>query len=150
MIQIVQIKPPKLSNPNLTYVKDTYVVQNGLLFDYYPIKTKPLILDKVFSIEVSPPLLQDGYVCIDKEIYKVSANDLMKRKVYANKQYSTTKTTTITEQQFVSNKPESKSNEVPGIEIDKDADLAWENQIDSLLQNITSKTGERWEVSYNP
>lgn len=150
MVQIVQLKPPKLTSPNLTCVKDTYVVQNGLLFDYYPIKTKPLILDKVYSIEQSPPVILDGFVCIGKELYRVSADDIMKRKVYGNKRYSAADTTTDTSTKSVSNRPKQKSDDSIGFEIDQNADLAWQNQIDSLLQNITSKTGESWEVSYNP
>lgn len=149
MIQFVQVKPPKDSRPTLEYTKDTFVVRNGLLFDYYPMKASVLIPDKIFNIIVSPPILTDGYACLGKEIYEVSKQDLMKRKVYVSKQYSNRGSSTQPEQS-VPNPPKQELDNSSGIEIDEDANLAWENQIDSLLQNLTAKTGEHWEVSYNP
>ena len=72
MIQIVQVKPPKLSSPNLVYTKDTYVVQNGLLFDYYPIKTKPLISYISLSIQTYPALIKGGDCSIENTLPEIS------------------------------------------------------------------------------
>lgn len=148
MIQFAQSKPPKYTKPNLVYTKDTFVVQNGLLFDYYPIEARILIPDKVYELRISPPIIREGYACINKTIYQVSVTDLIKRKVYVNKQFTGT-SNGATKGKSVSSKSEQSVVGDVGIEIDKDADLAWENQIDSLLQNIAAKAGGQWEVSDN-
>ena len=134
-----------------------FVVQNGLLFDYYPVKVGPHSLSIFLSIEVSPPVLTDGFICYQRKIYKVSANDLLRRRINVKNEQSVETTDTKREKAKSTN---SRTDSVPDnrtqradefVEHEKseDINLAFKNQIDSLLHAYSSKEGEEWEITGN-
>lgn len=149
---------PKWSRGTLDVINNTFVVRNGLLFEYYPIAVRPYGKDdKFLQLEISPGIRSQGIACIAKKLYKVTLEDLERRRINVSKREggdtarSTTSSTTSKGKspklKAVGNK--QGSSKILGSNFSKAIDVAWENQIDSLLQNIAAKAGGQWEVSDN-
>lgn len=144
---------PKVTKATLVKLKNTLAVQNGELFDYYPLKLGETVGNYV-ELEVRPSVLKEGYVCIDKKFYKLTFKDLLKGKLNVSREYifgNTKDNIANSERSEGSNqsaKPApasarmgqpSTDTDEPGLsrlledKINKDAYLAWADQISTLL-----------------
>lgn len=150
---------PKLTRGSLDLVNNTYVVQNGLLFEYYSISTEPFAVgDKFIKFEISPATMAPGVAIVGKKMYDVPLRDLVRRRIDVSRLRRTESNSdestdsnpakqTRRKGIIKLNSNESGSGTISGDEISKVADLAWENQVDSLLEIIHSKEGEEIEVT---
>lgn len=139
-------KPPKLSKPDLDPSKEYFVVDNGMLFDYYPIKILPTSFGsgRFHKIEKSPPVISDGFVIFKKKIYKLTKEDLLRRRINVSAEYHPTVQPIVA----VSNAPDIHKPAVSQpsrIELSEDANVAWEEQIRTLLHADDPQTWD-WET----
>lgn len=149
---------PKMSSATLDIKDNYYLVKTGLLYNYYPIKVKPYGADDaIIRFEKSPPVLMEGIVIVGKKPYHVTPQDLMRQIIRKSREVAVPKrdkvngksraasTSTVCEtlqhsdQQSVVRKTE--------MEVLKDADAAWAEQIGALFDIISEKEGIEYEVS---
>lgn len=146
---------PKRSRGALEVENNYYVVRNGLLFEYYPFSVKPYSeKDKFIQFEISPGIKAPGVAILENNLYDVSLEDLFRRRINVGKRQvhrtdDNVGTTTKTEE---SRRAKEDSNEsgfgkLFGDEVSKVADMAWENQVESLLQVISTQEGEEFEIT---
>jgi hypothetical protein len=153
---------PKLSRGTLDIINNTYVVRNGMMYEYYPIIcTKPKEQDKFFDIEISPGIMAEGIAIIDRRMYNVSLRDLQRRRINVgnlrtldNGKRKGTKgistesgSKTIKEDNSEPGRNEQRLGEIVGDKVGKVADMAWQNQVDSLLETLHTEEGEEFEVT---
>lgn len=145
---------PKWSRGSLDVINNTFVVQNGLIYEYYPISVKPFKPDaKFIELEVSPGIRSPGKIIVGKKVYDISLADLERRRINVSKRIieDDGRSTSNDPSKGKSSKSKAISNkqrsiEVSGSKFTKAADLAWEDQIDSLLETFYSKEGEEFEI----
>lgn len=148
---------PMWSRGALDVVNNTYVVRNGLLYEYYPIACKPRKPeDKFIKLEISPGIIAPGIAIVGKQLYDVSVDDLFRRRINVSKRHTTIdanvgrtvrtkKTKSIAEPKTSADEQGSSTN--IRNEISEVTDMAWQNQVDSLLQVISAKEGEEFEIT---
>lgn len=163
---------PKMSSEIFEMKNNYYVVTDGVMFNYYPIK---VVLDDetspIIRIEKSPPVLLEGLAVINRQVFKVTLQDLHRRIIRKSRKYNlevlngTTSTSSSTDtgtengiitiatniiESTVQHTDESAVSSDPEVEIGSAADLAWEEQIRTLLSTLSTKEGfggEEWEIS---
>lgn len=165
---------PKMSKTTLEIRKNYYVVPDGDLFHYFPLKVVDENTERpIFRIEKSPSVLMEGIAILGKRLYRVPVQDLMRGVIRKSREIqpanrvnsngstgNTTNPATLpgTGNGAVSNptgSAVSADNNQHGTSSDVDlevceaADLAWEEQIQSLLSFISEKEGGEWQVE-NP
>jgi hypothetical protein len=146
---------PKWSRGSLDVINNTFVVQNGMIYEYYPISVKPYDKDdKFIELEISPGIRSPGKAIIAKNVYDVSLADLERRRINVSKRINEEvgRNTSDTASKAKSSKPKASNNEqrsvpVSGRELTKAADVAWEDQVESLLETFYSKEGEEFEIT---
>ncbi len=154
---------PKHTETTFILRNNFFVVTNGELFNYYPIKvaasneTSPLI-----RIEKLPPVLLEGYAIVGKKIFIVPVQDLQRRIIRKSREIkrdtqNATEPTNTTERQSVSaftnavQSPalpsflESGVIDLTELEIAKVADATWADQIGALYDNPFEEEDD-WEV----
>lgn len=152
------INGPKWTRGALDVINNTYVVQNGLLFEYYPISCVPHAdSDKFIKLQISPGVMVPGIAIVGKKLYDMSLEDLFRRRINVAKRHGRTDDANVVKSSPAkktedSTKLSTDSNESTlgklfGGEIDKVADLAWQNEIDTLLQTFYEEEGEEFEVT---
>lgn len=150
---------PKMSSPKLEIKNNHYVVKVGLLYNYYPIKVSYREDSPIMHFEKTPPVLMEGVAVVNKKAYHVTTKDLQrlivrksrevvaeaKREKVNGNNAETGSTGSVHETVQYSNKP-GVSGEA-SMEILETADNAWQEQIGTLLNLISSKEGEEWVIS---
>jgi hypothetical protein len=170
----VSINTPKLSTRTFELKNNYYVVTNGQVFSYYAIKVFPSDENSpLIRLEKSPPVILEGLAIVNKKAYKVTVGDLLRRVIRKSREIqlealngrsskrTTTTTTTsntkdgsdavigVNSSETVQHKNESGTISETEVEISEVADLAWEEQVGSLLDIILKKEGiegENWEI----
>lgn len=154
---------PKVSLPNLDYKNNCYVVPSGGRFHYFPIKIDEATEDRpTMRFAVTPPILLDGIVMYKRKMYKVRSRDILRGMVLKcleivpakRENNGNTSTSNSTPQVGVAQTSNSdlssfvKSGVDDFIELEdgKDANSAWEEQVESLLGYVSSKEGGEWEI----
>lgn len=151
---------PKWSRGALELINNTYVVRNNLLFEYYPISVKPYTeKDTFIRLEISPGTMSEGIAVIDDNFYDVSLQDLLRRRINVHKRriqddlFDSANTVTRNRRKH-KEKAESSSDSnqqgfsgLFGDEIGEAADVAWEDQVQSLLQTFYTEEGEEFEIT---
>lgn len=156
---------PKLSESFLRPMKNTFACrsENGLLYDYYPIVVKPGPSENLLLFVKAPPVIKDGVVTLNKEQYQVTIQDILRGRIRVATKLTTatnarnSRTTTPSTAgprpggtgNPISNNEQYGADDTLGIEVDKAADMAWEEQVGTLLSTVYSKEG-RWEVERTP
>lgn len=149
-------KGPKESLTTLEPVVGTYAIQNGVLYDYYPIKFGEVKGDFV-SLQRCPPILAEGYVTYQKKLYKVTLKDLLRSRVNVGVgPYSVPTTNNVAGAaitaaaapssptpglQVTAGQPEL--DPITGVQVTQAADVAWKEQVDSLLYSVDPEA--EWE-----
>lgn len=163
-----------MSKTTLEIRKNYYVVPDGDLFHYFPLKVVDENTERpIFRIEKSPSVLMEGIAILGKRLYRVPVQDLMRGVIRKSREIqpanrvnsngstgNTTNPATLpgTSNGAVSaptgsavsadNNQHGTSSDVD-LEVCEAADLAWEEQIQSLLSFISEKEGGEWQVE-NP
>lgn len=155
-----KVNLPKHVETSFILHNNFYVVTNGEIFNYYPIKTytdskeSPLI-----RFERLPPIILEGYAIVGKKIYLVPVQDLQRKIIRKSKEITrdTQNATDATNPQsistligsiqssVVSNGDESEFGGLTEMEITKAADVAWSDQIGALY-NDPFEEEDDWEV----
>lgn len=146
---------PKWSRGTLDVINNTFVVRNGLIYEYYPISVRPYKAGSNFiEFETSPGIVSDGIAIVGKKLYKVTVADLFRRKINVNKREDTDDRSSTSKSATKAKSAKSKtisnkqgSIEAFGSDVSKTADLAWEDQIDTLLETFYTKEGEEVEIT---
>jgi len=148
-------EPPRsLIRNELVFKENSFVVSNpdgtyAYLFAKYASSPN----GNFFNIQMMPPVLKDGFACIEGEIYAVSINELVRGKINVAKRISkesnvehsnTSPAIDGTDELIVAAiasdlKPEASGSD--GFKVTKDVDLAFQNQIDALLDFENLKEG---------
>lgn len=150
---------PKWSRATLDVINNTFAVPNGLLFDYYPISChKNKMIGPYLKIVLSPGIMAEGFAIINKTVYSVSLRDLQRRRINVNNERTEYASSTAIRKPKES-KPTAEStnpaDEQGPFDLSRDqvgqaANVAWEDEINSLFQTLYSKEGEEWEIESAP
>jgi hypothetical protein len=150
---------PKWSRGALDLINNTYVVRNSLLYEYYPISVLPYKdTDPFIKLEVSPGVISEGVAVFGGKAYDVSVSDLFRRRINVRKQRLSTPDDNVGEtgksngeskerREVQDHTNEQRLSDLFGDEVSEVADMAWENQVDSLLQTFHSQEGEEFEIT---
>jgi hypothetical protein len=155
---------PKESKSTLEPMPHTFAVENGLVYDYYPIKLG-LRLGDYIAIQKLPPVMKEGFVTYQKRLYKVTFRDFFRSRVNVgqpaytparNDDGASTSRSTIVDpspSSDVAATPASVgdqqgSESTFGLQINQAADLAWEDQIRTLL--FVDDPQEEWIIETAP
>lgn len=156
--------PPRYSRPNLDKVAGMYIWPNPVTmeFDYYYAKLEKERIGNYVSFVKMPNYLPrgDGFMCFKRKLYKVTLRDFLRRRVnvgvgpYVIPVTSTgAGDTTNSSSNAVSSTPagvvgRSQASDQPissdpvRSEEDLAVDLAWQEQIDTLLHHENPE--EEW------
>lgn len=150
---------PRWSRGALDLINNTYVVRNNLLYEYYPISVLPYKdTDSFLKLEISPGVISSGVAIVDDKVYDVSLEDLYRRRINVKKQRLSTPDVNVggTDEsngtskghgKVKSNTDQQGLSDLFGDEVSEAADVAWEDQVDSLLQVFHSQEGEEFEIT---
>jgi hypothetical protein len=166
---------PKMSHTTLEIRKNYYVIPDGEQFHYFPIKVLDEKTSRdIFRLEKTPPVIIEGIAILDNKLYHVSVKDLMRGVIRKSKEIKPANR--VTENGSSTNSSHNsgttdpsteastgsirgtdgtnlRSNDEQGslsaseMEVNRAANLAWSEQIDSLLSFISEKEGGQWEVT---
>jgi hypothetical protein len=170
--KLVQSDPsftlPKLTSNDFKLKNNYYVVSNGEVFNYYPIKVVERADGPIISFEKTPPVILEGLAIVGKKVYKVTVDDLLRRIIRksrevnlevengsnANQSEPATPVAEVIESPVAGNKTVQRTDErglsrEAEVEIGKAADAAWTNQIRALLVALSEEEGseEEWEIT---
>lgn len=136
------------------YVANYFLVKetdsnNVDTWHYYPVKISKEKKGNFYKLEVAPPVLKEGVVCIDKSFIHVPLNDLIRRHINVTRVepaaiINNTKATS--EPAVIKLKPnlaseQSGTGELVSNEDRKNIDLAFKDQIDALHYLEDSEEG---------
>jgi len=148
---------PKWTRSALDRINNTSVVRNNLLYEYYPIECEPFKEgDKFIKLKLSPGKISDGIIIVGKELYDVSVRDLYRRRINVAKRHAASVDVNVDEPakrrnprntRSIPDTVESRPSELFGSEVSEAADLAWEDQVQTLLYTLHSEEGQELEVS---
>lgn len=139
------------------YLSNYYIiremVENIETWYYYPVKISKERKGNFHKLEVCPPVLREGIVCIDKNFIHVPLSDLIRRNINVTRIESTTvntetNTTVKSKPKSASTSDKSGAGIITTDEDSKNIDLAFQNQINTLQHLEDAKEGF-WEISDN-
>lgn len=154
---------PKFTETTFILRNNYYVVFNGEVYNYYPIKVKSEDESKpIIRLERSPPVILEGYALVSRKIYLVTVNDLQRkvirksREIQREVQNATDSNNTANNQSVstlldagtataVLTEDERRLIDATEVEVRKAADAAWEDQVRALLHDPDEEEGE-WEI----
>jgi hypothetical protein len=165
---VAKIKAPTSVSETMTRKNNYFIVKQGDLYNYFRVTLLPYKDgDLIMRFDKHPPVLREGIVVIEKKCYKVTLPDLMRGVIRKSRELekvqngikSITTTAECTKSSvssvvlISSGKPtihnpdqQTTSSEVEN-EVCQQADLCWNEQVESLLHSIHKEEGGIWEVS---
>lgn len=165
---VAKRKAPTSVSEIMTRKNNYYIVKQGDLYNYFRITLQPYLAgDLIMRFNKHPPVIREGIVVIEKKCYRVTIPDLMRGVIRKSRELvkvqNGTKSiaTTIEHAKPVvpsivpisSGEPtvhdsneQAVSGEVEN-EICQQADLCWNEQVESLLHSIHQEEGGEWEIS---
>ncbi len=153
---------PKFVKPSLVYLTGMFIVKATIqgtdtsseVWRYYPLKISPERKGNFYRIEVSPKVLEDGYVCVDDQVFYVPIGDLVRRRINVSRivttrSKSTTTAATKSREQIAPASRRDSIESPPGVifepEISEAINLASKDQIDALQYLEDCEEGG-WEI----
>lgn len=146
---------PRFSKPNLVLSPGLFAVQDGPIYNYYAI-TLGKKEGNFVPIVKSPLILNEGYITFENKLYFVSSKDLARRKINVTASIAITTTpdgnsdspangsTPSTELvETYPNTDQPGTGQVLEFQVDQDANVAWQEQIGTLLYLEDSEA--EWE-----
>jgi hypothetical protein len=164
----MEIKPsfPKArrSTPVLECRNNYYVVPLDGLFHYFPIKLNVSELEdtskKFVSLIKSPPILIDGFIISNRRAFEVTSEDILRGRICKSTEFTIERndndpTTDKTSSTAFNTAVFGSSNEhsvigATDMEVREVADQAWQEQVGTLLDTLSSKEGGEWIVEEAP
>lgn len=161
-LEETNVNLPKFTEAAFTLRNNYYVVYNGEVYNYYPIKVVPWDDGPLIRFERTPPVLLEGYVMVGRKIYLVTLKDLQRKVIRKSREIqrevqnatdanaqplSAILDSTVTTS--VSNGDESKLGGDITLEVSQAADAAWQDQVRALFSDPDEEEGE-WEIEDNP
>jgi hypothetical protein len=159
---------PKLTIDDFKIKNNYYVVTDGKVFNYYSIKVEPASESALFfRFEKAPPVILEGIAIINKKVYKVPLQDLLRRIVRKSREVDLRKEdgkqetsigtsdsisadevidTPVAGAKTVQRKNERGADREAEVEVGKAADSAWKDQVRALLVTLSEEEGEDWEI----
>lgn len=138
------VKTEKEYAANYFLIKETDS-NNVDTWHYYPVKISKEKKGNFYKLEVAPPVLREGVVCIDKCFIHVPLNDLIRRHINVTRVEPATITsnTKSTSTPAVIKVPTDQpgSGELVSDEDRKNIDLAFQDQINALHYIENSEAG---------
>lgn len=146
---------PKETRSSLEPVPNTLAVSNGSNFDYYAIKLGSAVNGYIPILKM-PPIIAEGYITYSKKLYRLTYRDFFRRRLNVN-QPSYSPTPAITNSNADSANPSSPVGamveaginnlqsgliESSELQLIEDANLAWKEQVGTLLHSIDPE--EEW------
>lgn len=161
---------PKLTMNDFKLKNNYYVVTNGEVFNYYPIKVEKDLGTELLRFEKAPPVILEGIAVVNKKMYKVPVQDLLRGIIRKSREInlevengsnasdaddSTSATevidTPVAGRKTVQRKDERGISREAEVEVGKTADAAWQDQMRALLVALSEEEGEEdWEVTEAP
>lgn len=137
-IQRLVTKPPRVTKSTLDAKSRTvsFVILNGMFYDYYSMKVskEPISPSGLFHrIEKLPAVLADGLVIFNKKIYAVSRKDLLRRRINVSTEYSIPVQQPVAATTIEPIVEQPVTHNPAGFEVLEDANVAWDEQVRSLL-----------------
>lgn len=151
---------PKFTETTFILRNNFYVVTDGVIFNYYPIKVFPSEdASPLIRLERNPPVLLEGFALIGKKIYLVPLKDLQRKIIRKSREIKrkTSNATGITESKSLSTLiadneftsisiiDESGTVDASELEIFKIADATWKDQIGALYCDPDEEEDD-WEI----
>lgn len=140
-------------------VNGSFAVQNGLMWDYYPMKLGDRKGDFV-AITKLPPVLKEGYATYQKKLFKVTFKDFLRSRINVGQPAFTAEPAATDEPSGTTDQPtatvdkprvdsvQSGSDKSFGLQEHQAADVAWEEQVRALL-HLDDPEAE-WEFETAP
>lgn len=155
----VNVVTPRATRETLDKVTNTYAVKVGEQWSYYTIRFgEPIVHGKYVQITKMPPVIAEGIVTYKKKHYRVTFEDFFRSRV--NVQYEFIESRNASSQSDIGtgtdpgsavpapirvvDKFQSGIGELIGDEDSQAADLAWDEQIRTLL--YTDDQEEKWSI----
>lgn len=132
------------------YVSNYFLVKetdsnNVDTWHYYPVKISKEKKGNFYKLEVAPPVLREGVVCIDKSFIHVPLNDLIRRHINVTRvepaTISNSIKATVSEPKPRLSADKPGSGELVSDEDRKNIDLAFQDQISALHYLEDSEAG---------
>jgi hypothetical protein len=152
-----------------------YIVRRQGQYHYFPVKVKADTKNlPVMRFEKGPPLLLDGYVIIDRVLYRMPVRDIQRNQINTLRKIEQPKREKKSNGRAATNLiipsdpgtsasasgiPVATADTSPGPEqqpelsdsplmaVDPAADAAWKEQVESLLDTLHQEEGGEWEVA---
>lgn len=138
---------PKESKSVLEPTRNTFAVENGILYDYFSIKLGERRGDYV-DITKLPPVIRPGFVTFQKKLYKLELRDFFRSRLNvgqpafsstissdtgADAADATANPTVTNVDTTTESDGQSRVDSTFGVQVNQAADVAWEDQIRALL-----------------
>lgn len=134
---------PKFSSSSLVAKAGYLAVEEGSVYNYYPLNIGN-VQGNFAEIDKLPPVLMPGYVTVNGQVYQVTLKDLQRRRINVGSAPITVVEPTSSRNsskprtqrvlaQTSTNPNQSGTDAVSEFQINEDVDLAWKNQIESIL-----------------
>jgi len=134
---------PKESKSNLEPTANTIAFQNGLVYDYYAIKLGS-IKGPFLELFKLPPVMQEGFITVNKKLYKISISDYIRSRVNVSASSIDARISNTTAPAVVVDPNQQPLGVYLGIQEDGNANMAWAEQIESLLH--LEDPEEQWDI----
>ena len=150
---------------------NTYVIFREGWYHTFPIKVDPARETKhLIFFEKTPPVLLEGLAIVNRRVYEVTIDDLFRsiirksRLVNLKKQdhdnsADTDNASTIRYSDVIEDDPSGTGSspvsnagghglscDEPGLEVIKNANDAWQDQVSTLLHTLNTEEGGEWEI----
>lgn len=155
---------PDYSQISFTPRKNYFGVTDGVEYKYHAISIEDPETEKpIFRFRKSPPTLHEGFVTIEKKIYYVTTEDLLRRIIRKSREISleeingtnTTSSTPVVQTigTIIQHQQQPAIDNATELEIDQVVNATWNEEIRTLLGHSTSQAEEEWfadwEISDN-
>lgn len=135
----------------LTYIANTFIRKTEEGYEYFRLKLATPV-GNFAEIEKRPPVVDDGYICYKGTVIEVKANELIKGKVNVTRVTNAGVSRTITASSTITDTLEGRDGAIikqgfdskDEIQVGKDIDLAWAQQVGELLYNEDPQA--EWEI----
>jgi hypothetical protein len=158
-----------LTTEILSIKNNYFIVKEGEKYHYHKITVVDIDTPAAFfRLEKHPPVFCDGIVVIKKKLYRLPMADILRGVVRKSREITLKVTSDESKSRRSAGKPigtndivvltgneafqhpnESAVSDDFEDEVSQQADVYWEEQVDSLLHSIYTEEGGEWEIS-NP
>lgn len=150
------------TSEHLEFVPNTLAIKNETNYEYFPLKLGPRRGDFV-SIEKMPSKISEGYVMYQRKLYRLTLKDFFRNHLNVGKpnfipEHIAVRSNTVAsaistatdEGQLAGNNLQPSTVNSTGASINEELDLAWKEQIGTLLYLDDPEEGWEFEAIAQP